>query len=94
MFSTTFQICLHIFNKKYYNLTFYSNFSTHAIFFEEIEQMFIHTISIATDDGIIQFGDVVNTYPVYLSRAVTIWGNCLNWLANTIISDYIFVNFL
>ena len=27
----------------------------------------IHNISIATDDDIIQFGDDVNIYPVYLS---------------------------
>ena len=45
---------------------FYSNFSTPAIFFEEMEPMFvIHNISIATDDDIIQFGDDVNIYPVY-----------------------------
>ena len=57
---------MQIFNKKYYNLTFYSNFSTPAIFFEEMEPMFvIHNISIATDDDIIQFGDDVNIYPVY-----------------------------
>ena len=40
----------------------------------------IHTISIATDDDIIQFGDDVNIYPVYLSRAIIICGNCPNWL--------------
>ena len=34
MLSSIFQIFLQIFNKKYYNLTFYSNFSTLAIFFE------------------------------------------------------------
>ena len=73
MFSSTFQIFLQIFNKKYYNLTFYSNFSTPAIFLEEMEPMFvIHNISIATDDDIIQFGDDVNIYPVYLSRAIII----------------------
>ena len=66
MFSSTFQIFLQIFNKKYYNLKFYSNFSTPAIFFEEMEPMFvIHNISIATDDDIIQFGNYVNMYPVY-----------------------------
>ena len=54
----------------------------------------IHNISIATDDGIIQFGDDVNLYPVYLSWAIIIRGNCLNWLEKTIVSDYIFVNFL
>ena len=73
MFSSTFQICLPIFNRKYYNLTFYSIFSTPAIFFEEMEPMFvIHNISIATDDDIIKFGDDVNIYPVYLSRAIII----------------------
>ena len=51
---------------------FYSNFSTPAIFFEEMVPMFvIHNISIATDDDIIQFGNDVNIYTVYLSRAVT-----------------------
>ena len=54
----------------------------------------IHNISIATDDDIIQFGDEVNIYPVYLFRAIVICGNCLNWLEKTIFSDYIFVYFL
>ena len=40
---------------------FYSNFSTPAIFFEELEPKFvIHNISIATDDDIMQFGNDVN----------------------------------
>ena len=70
---------------------FYSNFSTPAIFIEDMEPMFvIHNISIATDDDIIQFGDDVNIYTVYLSRAVIIWGNCLNWLEKTNVSDHIF----
>ena len=43
-----------------------------------------HNISIATDDDIIQLDDDVNIYPVYLSRAIVIWGNCLNWLEETI----------
>ena len=54
----------------------------------------IHNISIATDDDIIQFGDDVNIYPVYLSRAIIIYGNCLNWLEKTIDPDYIFCQFL
>ena len=55
----------------------------------------IHNISIATDDDIIQFGDDVNIYPVYLSRAIIKFcRNCLNWLENAIVSDHIFVNFL
>ena len=54
----------------------------------------IHNISIATDDDIIQFGDDVNIYPVYLSRATIIWGNCLNWLEKTIVLDHIFCQFL
>ena len=95
MFSSTFQIFLQISNKNYYNLTFLQQFSTPAIFFEEMEPMFvIHNISIATDDDIIQFGDGVNIYPVYLSRAIIIWGNCLNWLEKTIVSDNIFCQFL
>ena len=49
----------------------------------------IHNISIATDDDIIQFGDDVNIYPVFLSRAIIICGNCLNWL----VSDHIFCQF-
>ena len=54
----------------------------------------IHNISIATDDDIIQFGDDIKIYPVYLSRAIIIWGNGLSWLEKTIVSGYIFVNFL
>ena len=54
----------------------------------------IHNISIATYDDIIQLGDDVNIFPVYLSRASIIWRNCLNWLEKTIFSDHIFVNFL
>ena len=50
----------------------------------------ILNISIATDDDIIQLDDDVNIYPVYLSRAIIIWGKYLNWL----VSDHIFVNFV
>ena len=50
----------------------------------------IQNISIATDEDKIQIGDDVNTYPVYLSRAIIIWINCLNWLEKTIVSDRIF----
>ena len=52
----------------------------------------IHNISIATDDDIIQFGDDVNIYPVYLSSAINICGNCLNWLEKKIVSDHIFLS--
>ena len=48
----------------------------------------IHNISIATDDDIIQLCVDVNIYPVYLSRAIIFWGNCLNWLEKTIDSDH------
>ena len=96
MFFITLKIFLQIFNKK--NITirlFYSNFSTPFIFFEEMEPMFvIHNISIATDDDIIQVGDDVNTYPVYLSWTIIICGNCLNWLEKTNVSDHIFGQFL
>ena len=54
----------------------------------------IHNISIVTDDDIIQFSDDVNIYPVYLSSAIFIWGNCPNWLEKTIVSDHIFCQFL
>ena len=54
----------------------------------------IHNISIATDDDIIQFGNDVNIYTVYLSRAIIIWGNYLNWLEKTIVSDHIFCQIL
>ena len=54
----------------------------------------IHNISIATDDDIIQLSDDDNIYPVYLSRAIIIWGNCLNWLEKTIVSDHSFCQFL
>ena len=53
----------------------------------------IQNISIATDDNIIHFGDYVNIYPVYLTRAIMILENRLNWLEKTIVSDHIFVNF-
>ena len=54
----------------------------------------IHNISIATDDDIIQFGDDLNINPVYLSKAIIIWEKCLNRLQKTIVSDYIFCQFL
>ena len=72
---STFQIFLLIFNKTYYNLSFYSDFSTPITFFVESELMFIkHNISIATDDDIIHIGDDVNIYPVYSPSAIIIWG--------------------
>ena len=54
----------------------------------------IHNISIATDDDIIQYGNDVNIYAVYLSRAIIIWANCLYWLEKTIVSDHIFCQIL
>ena len=54
----------------------------------------IHNISIATDDDIIQFGNDVNIYTVYLSRAVIICGNRLNWLEKIIVSDHNFCQIL
>ena len=54
----------------------------------------IHNISIATDDDIIQFCDDVNIYPVYSSRAIIIWENCLNLLEKMIVSDHIFCQIL
>ena len=54
----------------------------------------IHNIFITTYDDIIKIGDDVNIYPVYLSRAIIIWGNCLNWLEKPIVSDHIFCQFL
>ena len=57
--------------------------------------MFVkHNIVIATDDDIIQFGNDVNIYTVYISRAIIIWGNFLNWLEKTIVSDHIFCKIL
>ena len=53
-----------------------------------------HNISIATDDDIIQLGDDVIIYPVYLSRAIIIWGKCLYQQEKTIVSDHIFCQFL
>ena len=52
-----------------------------------------NNISIVTDDDIISFGDDVNIYPVYSSRAIIICRNCLNWLEKTIVSDHIFCQF-
>ena len=95
MFSSTSQIFVPIFNKRYFNLTFLQHFFNLLLFCKEMEPMFlIHNISIATDDDIIQFGDDVNIHPVYLSRAIIIWGNCLNWLEKAIVSDYIYCKFL
>ena len=55
----------------------------------------IHNISIATDDDIIQFGNDVNIYTVYLSRAIIFWGNCLNWPEkNPLFQTIFFVKFL
>ena len=54
----------------------------------------IHNISIATDDDITQFGNDVNIYTVYLSRAIIILGNSLYWLEKTIVSDHIFCQIL
>ena len=54
----------------------------------------IHNISIATDDDIIKFGNDVSIYTVYLSWAIIVWGNCLNWLEKTIVSDHIFCQIL
>ena len=54
----------------------------------------IHNVYIPTDGAIIQFGDDVIMYPVYLSRSIIICGICLNWLEKTIVSDHIFCQFL
>ena len=54
----------------------------------------IHNITIATDVDIIQLNDDVNIYPVYLSKAIIFWVNCLNWLEKIIVSDNIFCQFL
>ena len=54
----------------------------------------IHNISIATDDDIIQFGNDVNIYTVYLSRAIIIFGNCLNGLERPLFQTIFFVKFL
>ena len=54
----------------------------------------IHNISIATYVDIIQFGNDVNIYTVYLSRAIITWGNCLNRPEKTIVSDHIFYQIL
>ena len=54
----------------------------------------IRNIFIATDDDIIQFGNDVNINTVYLSRVIIIWGNCLNCLEKTIVSDHIFCQYL
>ena len=54
----------------------------------------ICNISIATDADIIQFGNDVNIYTVYLCRTIIVWGNCLNWLEKTIVSDHIFCQIL
>ena len=51
---------------KFKILHVYSNFSTRAIFFDEMESTFvIHNISIATAYDIIHICDDVNVYPVH-----------------------------
>ena len=78
IFSSTFKYFCKFSIKNITIWHFYSNFSTPAIFLEEMEPMFvIHIISIATDDDIINFGHDINIYPVYLSKAIIICGNCL-----------------
>ena len=95
IYFSTFQMFLQIFNKEYYNLAFLQQFFNTCYLFEEMEPMFvIHNISIATDDDIIKFGNDESIYPEYLSRAIIIWGNCLNWLVKTIVSDHIFCQIL
>ena len=49
----------------------------------------INNIYIATDDDIIHFGDDVNIYPVYSSRAIIIWGNCLNYLSDHTVCQFL-----
>ena len=59
-----FQAFLRICLNKYYNLTFYSNFSTPTNCSEELEPMFvIHNISMATADDVTYFGDNVKYIP-------------------------------
>ena len=78
MFSSTFQMFLQIFNKKFYNLTFVPQVFNTCYLFEEMEPMFvIYNISIAIDDDITQFADEVNIYPVYLFSAIFI---LVGWL--------------
>ena len=73
MFSSTFIIFLLTLNKKILQSDIFTAIFQHLLIFEEMEPMFvIHNISIATDDDIIQFGDDVNIYPVFLSRAMII----------------------
>ena len=92
IFSSTFQIFLQIFNKEILQADIFTAIFQHLLSFWK--ERSLHNVSRATDDGIIQFGDDVNIYTVYLSRAITTCGNCLNWLEKTIVSDHIFVNFL
>ena len=74
MFFSIFQKFLQISIKILQSDLFTAIFLTLVIFLEEMEPMFvIHNISVATDDDIIQFGDDVNIYPVYLHREIIIW---------------------
>ena len=54
----------------------------------------IHNIPIAINDDIIPFGDDVNIYSDYLSRANIVWGNCLKWPEKTIVSEHMLCQFL
>ena len=59
MFSSAFQIFLLICNKNITICHYHSNFSTPAIFSEDVEPMCV------TADDIIHIGDDVNIYPIY-----------------------------
>ena len=54
----------------------------------------IHNISKATADDVTYFGDDVKYIPLFLPRAITILGCCLNWVEKTIVSDQFLVNLL
>ena len=54
----------------------------------------IHNISIATDDDIIQFGDYVNIYPVYLSGTISFMEIVLIGYKRPLFKTIFFVNFL
>ena len=69
LFPSIFQAFLLICINKYYNLTFYSNFSPPTNFSEELEPMFvIHNISIATADDVTYFVDDVKYIPCIFTQ--------------------------
>ena len=87
LFSVQFSALHYFIYSVYTNLNYNRMFSTECTFQISLQisikilqsviftTSVVHNISIATDDDVIQFGYDVNIYPVYLSRAIIIFGD-------------------